>query len=202
MRRSIVLSCFLLLSTLASAQENFFYLGVDINKPLANTDWINDISARGLRAGYRVFLSPRVSAGLDIAWSSFDQYFERQTRENATGAFTTDYFNYLYSYSATLSGQFHFLNSEESAVLPYVGLGLGATNHEYVMYYNIYSDTDRSWGFLARAEAGAVVWFGERRTVGAIAALHYDFTTHKSQTFGYDGFSALGLQLGIVLGGR
>ena len=181
------------------AQDKYFYLGLDINKPLSNTSWINDISAAGARAGYRVFLRPDFSAGVEAAWATFDQYYPPETVQQTNGAITTDYFNYVYSYSLTISGQYYFNAEEREILFPYAGLGLGANNNEYTVYYNIYQDVDRAWGFVARPEAGLLVKIGRRRSVGAIAAVHYDYSTNKSTRFNYNNFSTIGFQVGIVM---
>jgi hypothetical protein len=88
---------------------------------------------------------------------------------------------------------------EKELFFPYVGLGLGVSRQEYVQYYNIYTDGDRSWGFLARPEAGILVRFGSRKSFGAMAALHYDFSTNKSALYAYDNFSSVGFQIGVML---
>src|SRR5690606_20460245 len=99
----------------------------------------------------------------------------------------------------TVSGQYYFPLGEKERFFPYVGLGLGANRNEYNVYYNIYTDTDRVFGFLARPEAGIIVRIGERRRTGIMAAVHYDYSTNKSDDFDYDNFSSVGVQLGIVL---
>ena len=48
------------------------------------------------------------------------------------------------------SGQYYFPLGEAERFFPYVGLGLGANYNDYVVYYNIYSDRDKAFGFLAR----------------------------------------------------
>ena len=79
-----------------------------------------------------------------------------------------------------------------------MGLGLGANRNEYNVYYNIFRH-DRVFGFLARPEAGIIVRIGERRRTGIMAAVHYDYSTNKSDVLDYDNFSSVGVQLGIVL---
>ena len=197
--KKIAIVIFLIFASIAGiAQDKYFYINLDVNTPLSNTDWISSTSARGLRAGYRVFLNEKFSAGLDISWSAFDQYLPTQTIENGNGAITTDYFKYIYSYSVAASGQYNFKVGDGETLIPYAGLGLGAMNNEYVLYYNIYKDTERSWGFLARPEAGLLVKIGRRRSIGAMAAVHYDYATNQSEKFNYNRFSALGFQIGVV----
>src|SRR5687767_11979566 len=118
------------LCRLASAQENYFYVTLDISKPLTNTSWVDDFSARGARIGYRAFITEKISAGVDIGWNSFDEYKPRETFETGSGAVTTDYFNYVYSYSFALSGQYNFKVGNGEKVYPYTGLGLGVSNQE------------------------------------------------------------------------
>jgi outer membrane protein W len=185
-------------TTLLVAQDRYFYLTLDVSKPLANTSWVNDASARGVRLGFRSFITDKISAGLDLGMNSFDEYFPRQTVETSTGAITTDYFHYIYSFSAAISGQYNFTVGDGEKFIPYAGIGLGATNQEYVKYYNFYSENDKSWGFLVRPEAGIHVRLSERRGLGVMAAIHYDYATNRMKNLDYKGFSALGFQVGLV----
>jgi hypothetical protein len=187
----------LLLSGVSFAQEKYFYLTLDINKTLSNPTWIDDVSARGVRAGYRAFITPAFSAGLDVSWTSFNQYDPTKTIERSTGAITTDYFRYAYTYSIAASGQYNFRGDDQDRFIPYLGLGLGAANNEYVLYYNVYTEREQSWAFLARPEAGVLVKIG--RSIGAMATLHYDYSTSKSEKFNYDNFSTIGFQIGLIL---
>lgn len=198
MARYILLFVTLLLSGHLRAQEKYIYLSVDASKPLSNTAWIEDITFAAGKIGYRGFIRPNLSAGLDVGWANFDQYEPSSTKENPTGAITTDYFHYVYSYSAVISGQYYFKPEDEDRFFPYAGLGLGANTNEYVLYYNIYEDTERAWGFLARPEVGLLFRFSERSSLGIMAALHYDYSTNKSEKFNYGHFSSIGFQLGLI----
>jgi len=186
---------------LAEAQENYFYISWNGNIPLSSTEFIDNASGRGAKVGFRKFLGVerRFSVGGDFNWAQYDEYKPRETFVNESGAITTDYFNYIYQYGLTISGQYYFLLGEKDRFFPYVGLGLGANRNEYNVYYNIYTDTDRVFGFLARPEAGIIVRIGERRRTGIMAAVHYDYSTNKSDVLDYDNFSSVGVQLGIVL---
>ncbi|MBT1698549.1 outer membrane beta-barrel protein [Fulvivirgaceae bacterium PWU4] len=195
--RKLILFAVLLAAQSALAQEKYFYVALDVNKPLSNTSWVNDGTARGVRLGYRAFINRKFSAGLDLSSSAYDQYKPTETMQSGSGAVTTDYFNYIYSYTAVVSGQYYFGNDEKERFFPYAGLGLGANNNRYVMYYNIYEDSESAWGFLARPEAGVLYKFG-RRSLGVMASVHYDYSTNQSKKFGYDGFSAIGFNIGLI----
>lgn len=197
--KAIFTILFLLVGAVAIAQPKYFYLSVDYNAPLSNKNWISNGSAQGLRLGYRYFITDRVSAGVDLGSSAIHEYKPTTTIESASGAITTDYFNYIYSYSAVVSGQYNFLVGDGDLVFPYAGVGLGANYNEYTQYYNIYTNAESAFGFLVRPEAGILVRFGTRRSLGAMASVHYDYSTNKSAEFGYKNFSTAGFQIGLML---
>ena len=198
---AILILVFLCASGIAEAQENYFYINWNGNIPLSSTDFIDNTSARGAKIGYRMFFGRdrRFSAGVDFNWAQYDQYKPRETFVNESGAITTDYFNYIYQYGLTASSQYYFPLGENDRFFPYVGLGLGANRNEYTVYYNIYTDVDKAFGFLARPEAGILVRVGSRRKMGVMAAVHYDFSTNKSDAVDYSNFSTVGFQLGIMM---
>ena len=185
----------------AEAQENYFYINWNGNIPLSSKEYIDDASGRGAKIGFRKFVGAerRFSVGADFNWAQYDEYKPRETFVNESGAITTDYFNYIYQYGLTVSGQYYFPLGEKDRFFPYVGLGLGANRNEYNVYYNIYTDTDNVFGFLARPEAGIFVTIGERKRMGVMVAVHYDYSTNKSDMVDYDNFSSVGVQAGIVL---
>jgi hypothetical protein len=184
-------------TTVTYVPAKYFYLNLDINTPLSNTSWLGATSTRGLRVGYRHFITRSFSAGIDFGWASYNEYFPRQTFETSTGAVTTDYFNYLTSISVAASAQYNFKMKSE-ILYPYVGIGLGAMGNEYTTYYNVYTNQESSWGFLARPEAGVLIRFSKRRAIGAMAAVHYDYSTNQSENGGYSNFSAVGFQIGVM----
>lgn len=187
-----------LVACCSAAQEQYFYLSLDVNKPLSNTSWINESASKGARAGFRSFITDRISAGLDVGWSTFEQYVPTETRQTGNGAITSDYFRYIYSYSFVASGQYYFPVGDKDRFYPYVGIGVGANTNEYVLYYNIYQDAERKWGFLARPEAGVLFRLTRDGSFGLMGAVHYDYSTNKSEKFNYDQFTTVGFQLGIV----
>lgn len=199
MKRYILILIGLFTAMLTYGQQKYIYLNLDGNKPLSNTEWISDFSFAAGKIGYRSFITPNLSAGLDIGWANFDQYEPTVTIENSTGAITTDYFHYIYQYSGVVSGQYYFKDAENERFFPYAGLGLGANTNEYVLYYNIYEDTERAWGFLVRPEIGLLFRFTERGSLGIMAAVHYDYSTNQSEKFAYDNFSAFGVQIGLMV---
>jgi len=193
----VVLAC---ICGQAQAQENYFFVNWDINTPMTNTNWIGSTSARGIRAGYRAVIGPqrKFSAGLDVAWATFSEYKPTETFQQSSGAITTDYFNYIYQLSFAASGQYYFHKDANERFFSYVGMGLGTNQNKYAVYYNIYKDQHQSWGFLARPEVGVLWRISERKRLGLMATVHYDYTTSKSADYNYTSFSAVGVSIGIM----
>jgi hypothetical protein len=185
--------------TASSAQEKYVFAGLDVNVPTSNTDWVKATSNKGFKLGYRAFLNEKFSAGFDFSSNTYEQYNPTETRQTGNGALTTDYFKYIYSYTAAVNGQYNFRIGDGETFFPYVGLGLGANNNEYVLYYNIYQDAERKWGFLARPEAGILVKISKRGSFGVTGALHYDYSTNSSEKFNYDKFTAMGFHIGLMM---
>ena len=185
----------------ASAQESYLYFAWDVNTPISNTEWIGSTSTSGGRVGYRHFIGAarRFSAGLDVNWAYYQEYKPTETFLRPGGAITTDYFNEISQFGIALSGQYYFQVGEEQRIFPYTGLGLGASRNFYSVYYNIYEDSESQWGFLARPEAGLLLPIGARRRFALSAAVHYDFSTSRSENYSYDGFSSWGFHLGGAL---
>jgi len=192
---------FVLASGAAVAQESYFYLNWDVNAPLTNKSWLGTTSARGGKIGFRKFIGAerKFAAGVDVNWSYYEEYKPTETFPQSAGAITTDYFNDIAQIGAAASGQYYFPVGKRDHFFPYAGIGLGAVRNEYSVSYNIYKDQERSYGFLARPEAGILVRIGTRRKLGLMAAVHYDFTTAKSDNYDYSNFSTVGFQLGVMI---
>jgi hypothetical protein len=203
MKEWMVTFVLVLMAALVSAQENYFYASWNYQMPMSNRQWLDTPSGHGAVIGYRFFLGDRrLSVGLDASWITFEQYEPKRTFQQDNGAITTDYYKYIYQYAGVISAQYYFPVGDSERFFPYAGLGLGANYNDFTLYYNIYSDSYTGWGFLARPEAGILVRFSERRSIGAIAAVHYDYSTNQNENFNYSNFTALGFRIGVVLMSR
>jgi len=197
----ILVLCLLAGTSVSMAQESYFYFNWDLNQPLSNTGWIDKTSSRGAKVGFRKFIGDerRISAGLDVNWNYMQEYKPTETFVSESGAITTDYFNNVFQVAAVASGQYYFPLGKNEHFFPYAGLGLGANRNNYSVSYNIYEDEEQHWGFVARPEAGMLVRIGSRRKFGLMAAVHYDFSTNKSDNYRYKNYSTVGFQLGVMV---
>ena len=201
MMKRLLTIFFICCGGLVAAQDNYFYVNWDVNVPLTNKSWIGSTSTRGAKLGFRKFIGAesKFSAGLDINWAYYQDYKPTETFQQPGGAITTDYYNDIFNIGVAASGQYYFPVGNREHFFPYAGIGLGAAMNNYSVSYNIYTDEETSWGFLARPEAGILVRIGTRRKLGLMAAAHYDFSTAKSENYNYDNFMNAGFQLGIML---
>src|SRR5688572_3220654 len=192
---------FLCVAGVAHAQDNYFYFNWDVNSPLANKDWISSTSTRGAKLGFRKFIGieSRVAVGLDVNWAYYHEYQPTETFLQPGGAITYDYYNDIFQFGIAASGQYYFPLGNGEHFFPYAGIGLGASGNRYTVSFNIYQNEESTWGFLARPEAGILWRIGTRRKLGLMAAAHYDFSTNKSESHGYDNFMNAGFQLGVML---
>ena len=177
--------------------DGYYTASLDINQPVANTNWVNTLSGPGVRLGYHRFLNEKFSLGGDINWGTYKQYQPTETIQNQSGAVTTDYFKYVYAYGIVLSGRYYIPTSRR-LIKPYAGLGLGAAYNKYTLFYNTYTDQTKAWGFLARPEAGLLFRFNERRSIGATIGLHFDYSTAQAKSYGYNSFSNIGFTIGLI----
>jgi hypothetical protein len=198
MRKLTIIIALTCLAKFVYAQdfEGYYTLGLDINQPLSNTAWINNPGI-GFKVGFQRFLNERWSIGLDFNTGTYKKYQPTETIQQPSGAITTDYFRYVYAYGLVVSGR-HYFPTSNKHFMPFAGLGLGAANNKYTLFYNTYSDQNKVYGFLARPEGGLLIRFSERRSIGAMVGLHYDFSTARSTPQGYSNFSNVGITINLM----
>lgn len=196
--KKLLLFIFVIAATQTSAQyfDKVLFVGWTGNVPVANRDFVESVTLRGGRIGYREIINSRVMAGIDLTTASYDKYLPRQTYYSSGSAITTDFTHWVTNYGATLSGEYLF--REEQRLMPYVGLGLGVAYNSYKIYYNVFSSADNVFGFLARPRAGAWFRFSERSTWGVNVAVHVEYSTAKSEATGYKYFLNPGFEIGLV----
>lgn len=177
--------------------DKTYSLALDINKPISNTDYVSQVSARGFKFGYREMISEKLFGGVDFNNTTYNRHKPRQTYYNGTSAITTDVFNYAYSYGLTLSVDYFF--KTEQRLMPYAGLGIGASYISYRQYFNVYRNENDSWGVLLRPQGGILFRVKEDSGWAFQAALHYDYSSTKSKDFGLDALHNIGFQVGVII---
>lgn len=191
-----ILIMLLCLPFVADAQyfEKAYSVGWNINTPLTNKDYVDNVSVRGFRFGYREFINENFSVGVDFNNATFDEHKPRQTFTVPGSSITTDLFNYSYHYGLTLSGEYFF--KTEQRLMPFAGVGIGASFIDYQQYFNVYVNESNDWGVLVRPQGG--VLYRIKDTWALQAAVHYDYSSVKAEALGLDAASNLGFLIGVV----
>jgi hypothetical protein len=176
--------------------NGLFAFGWDINVPLNNKNFIERTSFYGGKIEGRFFITPKISVGGELSWSSSYQYQPKRTYDFGNGAITTDLYKYIYSVPFNLNAHYYFM--DDKLVMPYAGLGVGAMYSEQDVYFNIYNLYSTNWGFLLRPEAGALIKFGPNSTTAALLGVRYNYATNREADFNIDKIKSLSFQVGIA----
>ncbi|MFI5218222.1 MAG: hypothetical protein ACHQNT_01950 [Bacteroidia bacterium] len=182
---------------MGSVFDNFFTFAWDVNIPMGDK-YVDATSYAGGKLEYRKMINDNnLSVGFDVSWNSYYEYKSYQTYEyNSTTDVTTDL--YKYNYTLPLALTLHKYFPGNSAFLPYIGLGLGATYSRPSLFFNIYEIYEDNWGFLARPELGTIIKFDKGADVGVLLGVRYSYSTNKEEGFKIENLQALGFQLGVV----
>lgn len=199
MIRAFAIILFIGLSLAAKGQEynSAFHVGWNTLVPFSDEDFTSKASSAGLRLGYTKFINERFGFGLEVGYSTLDDYVPLQTYFYEDGAISTDIYNYLYYLTVMANGQYYF--SQGKHFIPYASLGMGVTLSQYKIFYNVYSEADNETGFVVRPEIGTLFKIKEYSSFGLKAALGFDYATNASDYFATDNFAGLNFQLGIVI---
>lgn len=198
LRTCLLIGMILGLGNQAQSQyyDKTYSVSLDINTPLSNTDYVDQISGRGFKLGYREMINERFFAGFDFSNATFTKHKPRQTYSNGTNSVTTDLFNYTYNYGLALSGEYYF--RIENRIMPFAGFGIGASYIKYKQFYNVYANKSDSWGVLVSPHAGIQFRIKDDSKWALLTALHYDYSSAKNKDFDLDAFHNIGIQVGVV----
>ncbi|MFZ9504743.1 MAG: hypothetical protein ACO263_09255 [Cyclobacteriaceae bacterium] len=176
--------------------DKYFGAGPIASVPLSNRDFIDNRSLRGARFFYRELINDRVSAGFDLSYLAYDDYLPPRVFDDGTTAIFTDLYNAVEQYAVTVSGEYNFRPGQQ--IMPYAGLGGGASYSTFALYYNIYSDAQNKWSGLIRPYAGVFFRFSDKSTWAAFTTASFDHAFVKAPDYDYNGFSAFNLHVGLV----
>ena len=199
MKSKLIIFLILAIASAAEAQtiyDNYVSISWDYNLPLSNTSFVDNGSGLGFHLGFRKKIN-RFYVGADFNYAAFTDYKSRQTYYADNSANTTDTYNYVYSYGFTVNSDYIFRPFKK--LMPFVGVGIGASTLSYKMYYNIYTSKDSGLGGLFRPQAGVLMKLGKDSKLAVSGVVHYDYSTASSTVFNYTSFSAIGFRLGIAL---
>jgi hypothetical protein len=192
----ITTALLLIFTAMGFAQRDAFGIYWEVNFP-NNGNYLTKTSWAGGKMEYRHFLKKDLSVGLAMNWSSYSQYFTRQTYEKADGnaAVTSDFVAHVYTLPITATIHHYF--ARKGNILPYVGGGIGAQYMDQRLFYNVYETSDYNWGFVVRPEAGIYV-SPPGFDAGFLLALNYSFATNENGITKKNKFQNFGITIGVA----
>lgn len=173
----IIALCLFGLSPLLKAQ--MINLNYQISLPMNQVkDFTSKASFRGFDLEYHQFLGEQFSVGAAIGW---DVYYK--DKKNSTGNFrfrgndntytiTGNQYRYINFVPMLAIGRYYFTD-QNSAVRPYVGLGLGTSWTEKRLEVGQFSSTISRWQFAMAPEAGMYIPVSDQIAFNVGARYYY-----------------------------
>lgn len=198
----IIAICLFGLSPFLKAQ--MLNLNYQISVPFGDIkDFTDKTSFRGMDLEYHQFLGQRFSIGGAIGWNVY-----YQNKDNVTGDFkfsgsdnlysiTGDQFRYINTVPIMAIGRYYF-DDDNSAVRPYVGLGLGTSWTEKRLEVGQFSSTISRWQFAMAPEIGILIPVSDQ--FGFNVGARYNYAT-KAANGRVPEISSLTFNIGLLLMG-
>jgi len=135
------------------AQEKYTTINYNIGLPLSNTkDYISKTSFRGMSLEFGQFVNDNISAGLYLGWNTFYEAMPKATYPFRNGEITGKQYRYINAIPILAKGKYYL--NRETAVQPFIGVGLGTYYMNYRTDMGLYSSNTNKWHFGLAGEVG------------------------------------------------
>ena len=176
-----------------------FYSNIDwqFNFPISNS-FTEKGSGWGMNFEGGYYLTENLAIGGFLAYHSNHKYIPRQTISMGdNSSLNTDQQHTLFQMPFGVTGRYTF--DREGMLQPYVSLKVGPQYAKLKTTYNVFENSDNTWGFYISPEIGMNIFPWVYRP-GIHIAAYYSYATNKGSvmTYGVDGMSNFGLRLGIA----
>jgi len=176
-----------------------FYSNIDwqFNFPISNS-FTEKGSGWGMNFEGGYYLTENLAIGGFLAYHSNHKYIPRQTISMGdNSSLNTDQQHTLFQMPFGVAGRYTF--DREGMLQPYVSLKVGPQYAKLKTTYNVFENSDNTWGFYISPEIGMNIFPWVYRP-GIHIAAYYSYATNKGSvmTYGVDGMSNFGLRLGIA----
>jgi outer membrane protein len=166
-------------------RQNNFRINYDVAVPLGkmSNDFINSMSWRGVSIENRWAVKPKITAGFLIGWQVFAQRFDNYTLEfdNGNSALTGNQFRTINTFP--IQGNVHYTFLDNSAILPWVGMGIGTAYSNQVMQVGFYEDRRNIMSFSLTPQAGIDIPIDRVSSISF--STRYNLFLHSNQAFNY-----------------
>jgi len=154
-----------------------FIVNYEISGPVGSfNDYIDETSFRGGSIEFRSFLSLNFSLGMSFSWNRWEETQDLERVSIPNGMASGPVFRYADMFG--VRGLAHYYLLKDSALRPYLGLGIGgAWNYAYQQAADL-ADSQENFNFIVDPEVGLLYWFAQGGTSAALnVALRYTYTT-------------------------
>jgi len=153
-------------------------------------DFIDKTSFRGFSIDYQYMVKPSIAIGCDLGWNVFYQNMPKGTYNDGSAALTGVQYRYTNVAWGYVTAHYYFMS--ETALMPYVGLGIGTQYSDKDLEMGLYYVNIDDWQFAYRPEIG-ILYKVDR--VGMKANLRYHGAVDSHEL---DAQSFLGIGLGMT----
>lgn len=179
------------------AQQGRLNLNINysINTPTGNfKDVIDKTSYRSWAASLLYGINDKLSVGLGTGFQDFYQKYPRQVYKMDDGSdISAVLTNSVQAIPILAQVQYNF--TPQSAIQPYVGVGVGGNLVLYRQYVGEFENSKSKFGFAARPEAGVFVPFRKGGPSGITLRADYNYMPVKYNDL--DGMSNWGAGIGV-----
>ncbi len=174
--------------------QNHIQLSYDYSFPTGETaDYMGVSSFRGGSFEFGHHLTDRMSVGLKVGLHTFYEELEKDTYTDGNVTIYGKQFRYMNSFPALAIFQYNLMG-EESRVIPYGKLGIGAYYFQKRTDLGLYTFTNKyQWSFGLQPEAGVLIPLTENIRINFNSRYNYIFENKEIGTQGY-----VSISLGIM----
>jgi hypothetical protein len=194
MKKSIILLAALvtIVTSFANAQNSLFSVNYAVSVPTGNTsDFIDQVSGRGLILEYQKFVKRDITFGGEIGYFSFYKRELNKVYTEGSASLSGVQYRYQNSYPIMVTGTYYA--TTESNVKPYGSFGLGTIAHDRRIDMGIFTSQETSWQFALRPELGLMISPSEQVSF-KLGAKYY----HSFESGDLAGQSNIGFNFGFV----
>ncbi|ASZ14262.1 porin family protein [Chitinophaga pendula] len=150
-----------------------------IAQPLGSLkDYANKTSFRGWRAGLQYSLNDRFSVGLRTGYQDYYERLPRAVYPDKSGDISAVQTRTLQVIPILATAQYQ-LTKPESAVIPYVGIGIGGAHLNYEKYWGQFVEQEKKWAFQVAPEVGVNIPFGRTSPLLFNASVQYNYSPYN-----------------------
>jgi len=178
---TIMLAAGVFITSFVSAQS-FTSIQYTVGIPTGGLkDHVNKVSWRGATFEWQKEVAPKVSVGLNFAWSTFYERKDYDSYTSGTATLTGVQYRYDNLFPMLVNAQYKIGTGK---VIPYVGLGIGTMYDLRNTDMGTWTVEQKNWHFLMSPEGGFLYDLSPGTSLKLNAKYDYAFKIKDADAFG------------------